>query len=158
MRIISHHQIANPTLDHQGDDPDQDPGVIPDLDLEVIILTQVHPIQDLEVDPDPDLGLDLDQEQGGRDLDHKVQIYPEDGDLHHFLKKGGSQVQENDPFHIEEKHSVTKVHHLKAHTVLTPDQVDLIPVDLIHDLDLDQDLVHMNVTYVCHGQEVEVVH
>ena len=67
-------------------------------------------------------------------------------------------VQENDPFHIEEKHSVTKVHHLKAHTVLTPDQVDLILVDLIHDPDHDHDQVHMNVIYACHGQEVEVVH
>ena len=68
-------------------------------------------------------------------------------------------VQENDPFHIEEKHSVMKVHHPKAH----PDQVDLIPVDLIpvdliHDPDHDRDQVHMNVIYACHGQEVEVVH
>ena len=78
--------------------------------------------------------------------------------MNYIIKNVFFSVQENDPFHIEEKHSVTKVHHLKAHTVLTPDQVDLIPVDLIHDLDLDQDLVHMNVTYVCHGQEVEVVH
>ena len=84
-------QITNPDPDHHREDLVQDPEVIPDLDLEVIILTPVHLIQDLEVDPDPDLGLDLDQEQGGRDLDHKVQIYPEDGDLHHFLKKGGSQ-------------------------------------------------------------------
>ena len=78
--------------------------------------------------------------------------------MNYYLLKMFFSVQENDPFPIEEKHSVTKVHHLKAHTVLTPDQVDLIPVDLIHVLDLDQDLVHMNVTYVCHGQEVEVVH
>ena len=79
------HQIANPNPDLQGVDPVQDPGVIPDQDLEVIIHTQVHPaILDLEVDLDPDLGLDPDQEQGrDRDLDHN-QTYPEDGDLHHF--------------------------------------------------------------------------
>lgn len=77
------HQIANPDPDHRGDDPPvQDPGVIPDLDLEVIILTQVHPILDLEVDPDPDLGLDPDQE-GGLDLDHN-QTYQEGEDLHRF--------------------------------------------------------------------------
>ena len=79
-------QITNPDPDHHREDLVQDPGVIPDLDQEVIILTQVHPILDLEVDLDPDLGLDPDHhpdQEGGQDLDHN-QTYQEDEDLHRF--------------------------------------------------------------------------
>ena len=65
-------------------------------------------------------------------------------------------VQERDPFHIEEKHSDTKVLHPKAHTVHTHVLVDHIRGHRGR----GQDLVLALTKEIseCHGQEAEVDH
>merc|ERR1712008_93125 len=74
--------------------------------------------------------------------------------LHHFWKKGESQVQENDPFHTDARGSVMTAPLPRVLTVHTPDLVDLIqdphaqgPV-----------LVHSNGSLGYHGQEAGVDH
>ena len=65
-------------------------------------------------------------------------------------------MQERDPFHIEEKHSDTKVLHPKAHTVHTHVLVDHIRGHRGRDQDLV--LALMKEISECHGQEAEVDH
>jgi len=138
----------DPDLDPEHEvTPGQDPEVVltavpADLDHEVHLI--VHSVtKDKDLEPDQ-----------GEDLDLARQTYQSDVALHHFWKKGESQVQENDPFHTDARGSVMTAPLPRVLTVHTPDLVDLIqdphaqgPV-----------LVRMNAISGYHGQEAGVDH